>query len=129
MPQSALNMPHRLSRGSPKGASAGMSLARDEKCATAARVGLNTSRQPCKIAGEEEGGQKRIRLRVGTVNVGTMSRKVEKLQKWWQEEGWISAVCRSHGGRVAVQRLLDMTMGGTSSSGLGAKRDWQVWVY
>ena len=54
MPQSALNMPHRLSRGSPKGASAGMSLARDEKCATAARVGLNTSRQPCKIAGEDK---------------------------------------------------------------------------
>ena len=39
------------------------------------RVGPNTNRQPSTIAGKEEGGQKGIRLKVGTVNVDTMRGK------------------------------------------------------
>jgi len=61
-------IPHRLSRGLTRGAPAVSSLARGEKCVTAAGVGSTTSQQPCKIAGEVNG----LRLKVGTVNVGTM---------------------------------------------------------
>ena len=73
MPQlSSYFIPHRLSRGSTRGASSGVLLARDEKCATAARVSLITSRLPCKIAGDMDDDRKEVRLRVGTLNVGTM---------------------------------------------------------
>ena len=73
MPQlSSYYIPHRLSRGSTRGASSGVLLARDDKCATAARVSLITSRLPCKIAGDLDDDRKAVRLRVGTVNVGTM---------------------------------------------------------
>lgn len=68
MPKQTANIPHRLSRGLTRGAPAVPSLVRGEKCATAARVGFTTSQQPCKIAGDVKG----LRLKVGTVNVGTM---------------------------------------------------------
>ena len=75
MLENSANIPHRLSRGLTRGAPARSLLASGEKCATAARVGPITSWQPCKIAGEKKGRKEGIRLRVGTVNVGTMRGK------------------------------------------------------
>src|SRR5579862_2276939 len=63
--------PHRLSRGSPRGALAGASLASGEKCATVIQVAHNTSGEPGKRAGDRKNGDG-IDLRIGSVNVGTL---------------------------------------------------------
>ena len=79
-------IPHRLSRGLTRGASDGMLLASDEsldrntslasgKYVTAAGVGPNTSRPPCKVAGESVSVIKGVRLKVGSVNMGSMRGK------------------------------------------------------
>ena len=45
------------------------------KYVTAACVGPNTSRPPCKVAGESVSVIKGVRLKVGSVNVGSMPEK------------------------------------------------------
>ena len=65
-------IPHRLSRGLTRGAPAGRSLARGDKCATATGVGPTTSWPPCNVAGETDDGRKGVDMRIGSVNVGTM---------------------------------------------------------
>src|SRR5258706_16289438 len=57
-------IPHRLSRGSKRGALAGRPLATSVKSATAVRTCPNTSRTSGKRAG--------VGLRIGTLNVGSM---------------------------------------------------------
>jgi len=67
-------IPHRLSRGITRGAPSGESLASGEtdsdqsKCATVARLPHTTSCATSKRAGGKL-------LRIGTVNVGSMSRR------------------------------------------------------
>ena len=70
--------PHRPSRGlciQPKGALSGSSLVDSEKQATAARMVDITSSTSCKRAGGWSDAGETVKLRVGTVNVGTMSRR------------------------------------------------------
>ena len=49
------------------------------KYVTAAGVGFNTSRPPCKVAGESVSVIKGVRLKVGSVNVGSMQGKSEEI--------------------------------------------------
>ena len=70
--------PHRLSRGSPRGALAGASLASGEKCATVIQVAHNTSGEPGKRAGDRRNGEV-IDLRIGSVNVGTLRGRSDKV--------------------------------------------------
>ena len=100
-------IPPRLSRGSTRGASSGVLLARDEKCATAARVSLITSRQPCKIAGDTNEDQKEVRLRIGDGKCG-----------YYEGEKWRS--CRN-GKKKEIGFLL---CAGVTVEGRQCKNDW-----
>ena len=46
---------------------------------------------------------KKIKLRVATINVGTMTGKERKWQILWNEEGWTYCVCRKPAGRGREQ--------------------------
>jgi hypothetical protein len=54
-------------------APAGKSLARGDKCATVTEVGPTTSWPPCNVAGEMDDERKGVVMRIGSVNVGTMT--------------------------------------------------------
>ena len=48
---------------------------------------------------EERKKAKKIKLRVATLNVGTMAGKDREVADLWSEEGWTYCVCRKLAGR------------------------------
>ena len=84
---------------------------------------------PGKGAGDGTLSKKDVCLRIGTVNVGTMTGRSGEVQRWRQEETWTFAVCKRRVGEEEAQGVLDGMKGGTSSSGLDVKLKMQVWVF
>ena len=60
------------------------------------RVGKQWRRR--KQRNEERKKAKKIKLRVATLNVGTMTGKEEKWRILWNGEGWTYSVCRKLAG-------------------------------
>ena len=126
--ENVFTIPHRLSRGLTRGAPAGRSSTRGDKCATATGVGPTTSWPPCNVAGETDDGWKSVDTRIGSVNVGTMKGRSGEIAQMASSSRLNICCVQETRWKGSNARILGVMMGGKSSSGMDVKMEWQVWV-
>ena len=119
---------HRQSQGLTRGAPAGRSLARGDKCAAATGIVPTTCWPLCNVAGEMDDGRKGVDIRIGSVKMGTMRGRSGEIAEMAARRRFHICCVQETRWKGSNARILGVMMGGKSSSGMDVKMEWQVWV-